>query len=651
MINDDLADAILARELNLNRFDAELRRRVSEKLSKMDQDILKELQGDITSWNRAYFNEKLRDLRKLIDDYYTEISDMTAKDMADLSESEMTWLQTEVNDLVGTDLFSKPTKDPEKLSLESLVQGATLASWWLKLSADAYFRVSTQMRIGYGIGDKNVAEKVKAQLKTNKSSASTIVTNATRTVASDSRNVVYLKNASKIAGKKYVAVLDNRTSLGCIAYDGSTYTMDNKPIGKKSLPYRELPAHFNCIAGDTLVSTSFPISYISKRVYQGNLYILTTASGNSIKVTPNHPILTNRGFIEAQLINKLDKIATKTSGKSLTLVDLENNQSVARIEDLFTAYSKSSEMVSVTMPVSTEDFHSDVTNEEVNVVFIDRKLWFKCNSSIYKNIFNLFFIDRRSFGSGLSNLSKRFVRIDSANGSGMSFFDLLKSLLFGHNAPFNKLLFRLSSNVNSLLDKLITKFADSYTKAFGYSYESNSMSVQSDTTFESKYIVVPSLKVQGGSSTSLQNIGDSSISDSVLFSDIANGKMVDKVFFDDVVNVEFSEFGSHDVYNLENDYNYYTANNLISHNCRSVYVVYLKEAKYLEDIPPSTRSSMDGQVPATMNFAEFLDRKGKAFQDEVLGKGKAQLWREGKITLQQLIDQSGNPVTLKELDK
>lgn len=330
MINDEIADAILSRELNLNRFDAELRRRVSEKLSKMDKDILKELQGDVTTWNRAYFNEKLRDLRKLIDDYYVEVSEMTAKDMAELSESEMTWLQTEINDLVGTDLFSKPTKAPDKLSLESLVQGATLASWWLKLSADAYFRVSTQMRIGYGIGDKTVGDKVKAQLKTNKSSANTIVTNAVRTVASDSRNVVYLKNASKIAGKKYVAVLDNRTSLGCIAYDGSTYTMDNKPIGKKSLPYRELPAHFNC---------------------------------------------------------------------------------------------------------------------------------------------------------------------------------------------------------------------------------------------------------------------------------------------------------------------------------RSVYVVYLKEAKYLEDIPPSTRSSMDGQVPATMNFAEFLDRKGKAFQDEVLGKGKAKLWREGKITLQQLIDQSGNPVTLKELDK
>jgi hypothetical protein len=60
---------------------------------------------------------------------------------------------------------------------------------------------------------------------------------------------------------------------------------------------------------------------------------------------------------------------------------------------------------------------------------------------------------------------------------------------------------------------------------------------------------------------------------------------------------------------------------------------------------------MDGQVPEDITFKDFLEKKSKAFQDEVLGKGKAQLWREGKITLQQLLDQSGNPIPLKELDK
>jgi len=33
----------------------------------------------------------------------------------------------------------------------------------------------------------------------------------------------------------------------------------------------------------------------------------------------------------------------------------------------------------------------------------------------------------------------------------------------------------------------------------------------------------------------------------------------------------------------------------------------------------------------------------------VLGSGRAQLWRDGKLTLEQLLDLSGNPLTLAQL--
>jgi len=50
-------------------------------------------------------------------------------------------------------------------------------------------------------------------------------------------------------------------------------------------------------------------------------------------------------------------------------------------------------------------------------------------------------------------------------------------------------------------------------------------------------------------------------------------------------------------------------------------------------------------------ITDFLERKGTTFQDEVLGKGKAELWRDGKIKLTQLLDQQGNPLTLQELKR
>jgi hypothetical protein len=46
---------------------------------------------------------------------------------------------------------------------------------------------------------------------------------------------------------------------------------------------------------------------------------------------------------------------------------------------------------------------------------------------------------------------------------------------------------------------------------------------------------------------------------------------------------------------------------------------------------------------------QFLKMHDEKWQNEMLGKGKAQLWRDGKITLSQLLDQSGRPLKLSEL--
>lgn len=65
--------------------------------------------------------------------------------------------------------------------------------------------------------------------------------------------------------------------------------------------------------------------------------------------------------------------------------------------------------------------------------------------------------------------------------------------------------------------------------------------------------------------------------------------------------------------------------------------------------PPGMRASRDGPVPASTTFAQFLERKGAAFQDEVLGPGRAQLWRDGSISLADLVNGRGNPISLADL--
>lgn len=88
-------------------------------------------------------------------------------------------------------------------------------------------------------------------------------------------------------------------------------------------------------------------------------------------------------------------------------------------------------------------------------------------------------------------------------------------------------------------------------------------------------------------------------------------------------------------------------------NCRSTLILITKSWKELgldvDEIPESTRASMDGQVKASLTYEDWLKNKTLEQQDAILGKGKADLWRRGVITFADMLDQSGRPLTLKSL--
>ena len=70
----------------------------------------------------------------------------------------------------------------------------------------------------------------------------------------------------------------------------------------------------------------------------------------------------------------------------------------------------------------------------------------------------------------------------------------------------------------------------------------------------------------------------------------------------------------------------------------------------MDELPDGTRASMEGQVN-DKTFADWLKRKESetpGFADKTLGKGRAELFRDGKLTMDQMIS-GGKPLTLAEL--
>jgi len=61
------------------------------------------------------------------------------------------------------------------------------------------------------------------------------------------------------------------------------------------------------------------------------------------------------------------------------------------------------------------------------------------------------------------------------------------------------------------------------------------------------------------------------------------------------------------------------------------------------------RAAMDGKQAQAITYEGWLRKQSQARQQEVLGITKWRLWSAGKITVRDLIDQSGNPRTAKQL--
>lgn len=87
--------------------------------------------------------------------------------------------------------------------------------------------------------------------------------------------------------------------------------------------------------------------------------------------------------------------------------------------------------------------------------------------------------------------------------------------------------------------------------------------------------------------------------------------------------------------------------------CRTVAVPLTKSWKELgidrKETTAKTRASMNGEVPANQTYPEWLREQSKEFQESVLGKERAALWRSNQVTIDRFIGSDGDPLTLDEL--
>ena len=426
-------------------------------------------------------------------------------------------------------------------------------------------------------------------------------------VANTASQQVYEANQDITQKYRYIATLDTRTSAICRALDGREFD-----YGKGPMP----PQHFNCLPGDALVLPSGRIAAVYRRRYEGFIYVIKTADGNKVRVTPNHPILTSAGWQPAQSIKVGDKVFSRSIIPNKLVHNYQEGDTVTTAKDIFGAFRKSSTVLAMEVPTTTPDFHGDTWSgspgidlaKQIAVVLADRELLLAVNPALLKTLLNFGFQGANPAATSgshldLSDLAIGSPALSSIGSSGQGF-----ALGAGSATHASKLL--LTS-----ISEIAPRFND-------------------DALY--------------GTWRDVEAIRDPTDADAVV---IGGNNQVD------VTWVGREPFGGH-VYNFETEGGTYWANGILTHNCRSttVPVINYKELGFSPP-PPARRASMAGQVPANESYGEWLKKQPRTVQADALGPGKVAYFNRlankygAQDAMAKLVRDDGSELTLAQLRK
>jgi SPP1 gp7 family putative phage head morphogenesis protein len=301
-------DSAVELQLDIMRVAAGIERDVLRILLTMQRDLIAQIAGgQLTEWSKARVNAQLRETKVMIAEYYDWASSVAQDSVSAISD---------VSARVTAGSLAQAATIPAASTLESIasnavIQGAVMRDWWAKQSADTAFRFAQAVRQGVAGGQTNqqIIAQVRGFLETSRAGAAALVQTSVATVANDTRQAVFDRNADIIRSYRAVATLDTNTCLTCAPLDGLEWEPDGTPIGH-SFPKPRYPLHYNCRC------------LLIPRVLDGEQGGQRAAAGGPVSAN-----LTFSGWLERQSKAKQTEILGKgraelyRSGK-LTLRDL-----------------------------------------------------------------------------------------------------------------------------------------------------------------------------------------------------------------------------------------------------------------------------------------------------------------------------------------
>ncbi len=479
--------------------------------------------------------------------------------------------------------------------------------------------------------------------------------------------------ASRVVGSYIrISARDDRVCAGCLLADGREYQINEG-----------FDAHPQCLVGGTVVNSPTVLA-TSKRWYDGEVIEISTVNGNVLTITPNHPVLTDKGWIAAHLLQEGDNVISSLDGqRTITAVDPNDYSRPAVIEDVLESFARTSGMISLSVPSSPVDFHSDGMNGNVDIVRADSLLQDGRQTAVGQPSreqafaiggvgLGLLFADRAiaqllespllaaggdMHGSGeAGNFFRRALAHHQAIGVSLptngnaSFKQAIADSGAGSAVSLSNGIFRHARAIQ--FDNVVDRQAHSFTPHHGNaggiqpSANSSAAGVESGSEFylghaetaqvdefvngDTNHVISAGLPSFGCGHPALFDI---TTHQAAAFQ--FDGKQLGRstptlggnaavvsgdIIPDRILKVSRRHFSGH-VYNLQTSTGWYIAEGIITHNCRCTLIPVLRNT-------PRT---------AYQTGPEWFTTQPEATQRSILGKGRYEAWRDGRASLDDLV--------------
>lgn len=249
--NDDFFDAQIRRAIFLERYKGATSRRMQRLLRETEADLETQLRRNLDSFNHERGRERSKRMVALLaflkanrTETFQDFRRVLASELGELSvqEGQFQIKAAQQTIPVQVDFVTPPPAKLRAILRTREMLGANFSELVSTMAASDLDRMVRGLRAGVAQGDSTPAliQRVLGDGGTTSvtlDQADAVVRTITNAVANAARDEVWAANADLIAGLRWTATLDGRTSAICRARDGRVF-----PVNKGPRP----PAHYRC---------------------------------------------------------------------------------------------------------------------------------------------------------------------------------------------------------------------------------------------------------------------------------------------------------------------------------------------------------------------------------------------------------------------